>query len=165
MLVAHDDWMEGRDLLVPVDDRVAADVCARVEREIQISEDRREVVVVVPPDQYSRHAIFEKPQHLLHLDPLVDEVLRELVLEVPRDDDLLRFAAVEHLAQPLEDDASLEARDRAALLCERPLEAEMKIGNHEGPLVAEEKGEVARRLDALRDLDAVHPTTVARCAK
>ena len=68
-------------------------------------------LVVIPADEDRLHAVLEEPQDLLHLDPFVDEVLRELVLEVPRDDDLLRLVPVEHLAEALEDHAPLEPRD------------------------------------------------------
>jgi len=125
-----------RVLLVPVDDRVTADVRAGVQGQVQVAEDRRQIVVVIPSDQNRGHAIFQEPEHLLHLDPLVDEVLRKLVLEVPSDDDFLRLPAVEHLAEPLEDHPPLEPRDRDPLLGECPLEAEMQVGDHEGPFVA-----------------------------
>ena len=156
MLVAHDDRMEGRHFLVPVDDRVPAEVRAGVQGQIQVAEDRREIVVVIPSDQDRGHAILQEPEHLLHLDPFVDEVLRKLVLEVPGDDDFLRLPAVEHLAEPLEDHAPLEPGDRDALLGEGSLEAKMEIRYYQGPLVAEEQREVSGRLDAPRDLEAVH---------
>ena len=139
-----------------MDDRVAAEVRSRVEGQVEIAEDRREVVVVVPPDQDRRDALLQEPQDLLHFDPLVHEVLRELVFEVARDDDLLGLPAVEHLAQSFEDDSSLESRDRDALLGECALESKVEVGDHKGPLVAEEECEIARGLNAFCDLDAVH---------
>jgi len=78
------------------------------------------------------------------------------VLEVPRDDDLLRLRPVEHGPEPVQRHAALEPRDRDALLRERALEAEVEIGDDEGPFVPEEEGEVPCRLDALRDLEPVH---------
>src|SRR5205807_9636605 len=120
MLMAHDDRMERRDLLVPVDDRVPADVRPVVQREVEVPEDRREVVVVIPADEDRLHAVLEEPQDLLHLDPFVDEVLRELVLEVPRDDDLLRLVTVEHLAEALGSRAAGTAGSRRPALRGRP---------------------------------------------
>src|SRR5437899_12922600 len=136
--------MKGRNLLMAVDDPVTAEVRLRMQGQVEIAEDRREVVVVVPPDQDWGDALLQEPQDLLHFDPLVHEVLRELVFEVARDDDLLGLPAVEHLAQSFEDDSSLESRDRDALLRERPLETEMQVRDHEGPFVANELRKVSR---------------------
>src|SRR5437879_8920853 len=110
--------MKGRNLLVTVDDRVAAEVRSRMQGQVEIAEDRREVVVVVPPDEDRRDAVLQEPQDLLHFDALVHEVLRELVFEVARDDYLLCLPAVEHLAQTFEDDSSLESSTRDALRSE-----------------------------------------------
>src|SRR5439155_206180 len=94
-----------------MDDRVPADVRAGVQREVQIPEDRRQVIVMIPADKHRLRAVSDEPEDLLHFDPFVDQVLRELVLEVAGDDHLFRLRAVEHLAQAFEDHAALESRD------------------------------------------------------
>src|SRR2546427_3341789 len=156
MLVAHDDRMERRDLLVPVDDRVSADVHAGIQREVQIPEDRREIVVMIPADEHGGRAVSDEPEDLLHLHPLVDQVLRELVFEVAGNDHLFRLRPVEHLAEAFEDHTSLEPRDRHALLRQGPFESEMEVRDHEGSFLTKKEGEVPSRLHALRDLDTVH---------
>src|SRR5256885_80538 len=156
MFVAHDDRMEGRHLLVSVDDRVPSDVRASIQRQVQISEDRREVIVMVPADEHRLRTVPDEPEDLLHLDPFVDQVLRELVLEVAGDDHLVLLRSVEHLAEALEDHTPLESRDRDALFRKGTFEPEVEIRDHEGPFVPQEEGEVPRRLHALRDLEAVH---------
>src|SRR5437016_12707218 len=139
-----------------VDDRVPADVRAGVQREVQIPEDRRQVIVMVPADEHRLRAVSDEPEDLLHLDPFVDQGLRELVLEVAGDDHLFRLRPVEHLAEAFEDHPALESRDRDALLREGPFEPEVEVRDHEGPFVPQEEGEVPRRLHALRNLEAVH---------
>src|SRR5437764_990227 len=136
-----------------VDDRVPADVRAGVQREVQIPEDRREVVVMIPADEHRLRAVSDEPEDLLHLDPFVDQVLRELVLEVAGDDYLFRLRAVEHLTEAFKDHAALESRDRDALLREGPFEPEVEVRDHEGPFVSQEEGEVTRRVHAVRDLE------------
>ena len=146
---------EPRDFLLGLYERMVL-IRAFEEREGQVPEDRREVVVVVPTHEDGCHAIAEEPQDLLDLDPLVREVAGELVLEVACDDDLLRLHAVQHPTEALQDHAPLEARDGDALLREGALEPEVQVGDHEGALVAEKEGEVARDLHALGHLEAVH---------
>src|SRR5207245_10921755 len=79
----------------------------------------------------------------------------------PCDNGQIGVRAVEQLAEPVEDDTPLESWDRDAWFRESAFEAEVKIRDDEGPLLAKEEREVPRRFDASRDLDAVHYPTKA----
>ena len=111
---------------------------------------------MVPPHDDRLRPLLEESEDLLDLHPLVGEVLGELVLEVPRDDQLLGLVRVEEAGEPLEDLPPLEPRDRHPLLREGRLEPEVEVADRDGPLLLEPQPEVARRPEVRRDLDLVH---------
>src|SRR5207249_11383866 len=77
-------------------------LCSRPPRDLPSFPTRRSSdLVVVPPDDDRLRPLLEEPEDLLDLHPLVREVLRELVLEVPRDDQLLGLVRVEQAGEPL----------------------------------------------------------------
>ena len=133
--MAHHDRPKGLDLLVPVDERAPAEVVPVVELHPEVAQDRREKVVVVSPHDDRLRPLLEEPEDLLDLYPLVREVLRELVLEVPRDDQLLRFIRLEEAGEPLEDLPPLEPRDRHPLFREGGLEPEVEVANRDRALL------------------------------
>ena len=154
--MAHHDRPEGLHLLVAVHERVAAEVVAVVEFHPEVPEDRCEEVVVVPPDDDRLRPLLEEPEDLLDLHPLVREVLRELVLEVPRDDQPLGLVRVEEAGGPLQDLPPLEPGDRDPLLREGRLEPEVEVADRDRALPLEQEGEVAGHGHAGRDFDLVH---------
>src|SRR5205809_876417 len=139
-----------------MDERAPSKVVPVVQLHAKVPEDRRKEVVVVPPYDDRLCPLLDESQDLLDLHPLIGEVLRELVLEVAGDDQLLGLVGVEEAGEPLEDLPPLKPRNRYSLLRERGLEPQVEVADRDRVRVLQPEREMAGRPQPRRDLDLVH---------